>query len=856
MNKKIPFVFLILLFVFPISFAIIQGRIPMSIDISSYNSTGFIGLVCGNGEIIEFNSGTGLWECATDSSGLSAIYSGDNLTYITGGNTVNINRTTLSSEYVPYTGATKSLELGTKWLQTPGIILGADEPDWNYLSRSTLATGSGLPFATDIAGGLILALDRDETGEKFEVKYGSGQDQVLDANGELTNFYTDVNLSPTHRVNATGFNAIVDANKSINIGANVSYGDSTWGIGFQDKKYPNRTIGQNVISTMNLMNFGVNSPNVGGGDITNPTGVQFQLDARGLYGLFKIYQQKWDGTGWNEYEAFSVSDNGFTKIGYSGATEEAVLTVRGGDGDTSPDQSTYPIAKFESYNTGERVKIDEDANILISDDTDYLTYIGGWNEGADKRTGFDIQTTEDAEKIAIDLGNDNDAIIMACSAESQYRLQVNGDSFVNGTSYVRDNIYSGYDSTGTGFYGDFANIAPVSTFSGGVRGAINTLKNDRNIVGGYFLASSSNFTDGTNSIYGVVSSATDTHTTGTSYQVNGFSVSTLAQPNSGSPSFSRMYGGTLSSYLRPTGSSTPTATTGLGLLLQTGIYPTTDAGTVSNAQGIQINVNTGNSDNGTARGKLTTASGVLVNEPVNYGNVQNFYGFELSNRYYTSGANISNDYRGIYLEGLNGGRIGGTATGIYMTKFDRGESGNYQIYSEGGDSFLNNGNLTVNGTIFAQDYITLSDVPDFKSEERTLDTYYANKEKWLNSDGTVNHKEHPAFTSKTMSVIKEKKTVNSTYLEASPELDANLGKYVDTLTEDYCITDEKGIENCEKMSLYLYNRTTTSEVPIYENITVEGISMEDRVVALEKMIYELIEENKDLKIRVEKLEKK
>jgi len=78
------------------------------------NSTGFIGLTCSNGQIMKWSSGK--WECATDSSGLSAIYSGNNLTYIAGGNTVNVNRTTLSSEYVPYTNAVKDVNLGAKKL--------------------------------------------------------------------------------------------------------------------------------------------------------------------------------------------------------------------------------------------------------------------------------------------------------------------------------------------------------------------------------------------------------------------------------------------------------------------------------------------------------------------------------------------------------------------------------------------------------------------------------------------------------------------------------------------------------------------------------------------------------------------
>lgn len=155
-------------------------------------------------------------------------------------------------------------------------------------------------------------------------------------------------------------------NKTISIGEGVQAGDSSWGFRWEDKKYPNRIIGQNVINSMNLMNFGVNSPNVGGGDTTNPTGVQFQLDARGLYGLFKIYQQKWNGDGWNEYEAFAVTDKGFTKVGYSGIDGEAVLMVRGGDGDSSPYQGNISLAQFDNWDSTKKVIIDNETNIITS----------------------------------------------------------------------------------------------------------------------------------------------------------------------------------------------------------------------------------------------------------------------------------------------------------------------------------------------------------------------------------------------------------------------------------------------------------------------------------------------------------
>jgi hypothetical protein len=62
------------------------------------NSTGFIGLICVNGEIMKW-SGSG-WSCASDSGGISQIFSGNSLAYITGGDTVNVNQTALDNLYL------------------------------------------------------------------------------------------------------------------------------------------------------------------------------------------------------------------------------------------------------------------------------------------------------------------------------------------------------------------------------------------------------------------------------------------------------------------------------------------------------------------------------------------------------------------------------------------------------------------------------------------------------------------------------------------------------------------------------------------------------------------------------------
>ena len=130
-----------------------------------YNSTGIVGLTCLNGQIAEFQSGQ--WTCGTDSSGLSAIYSGNNLSYITGGDTVNVNETAIQASfnqtYVPYTGATQNVNLGNNNINannftlqngysfvnttsTNGVFQSPSQSTSNFRMRTTpWASGGGTP---------------------------------------------------------------------------------------------------------------------------------------------------------------------------------------------------------------------------------------------------------------------------------------------------------------------------------------------------------------------------------------------------------------------------------------------------------------------------------------------------------------------------------------------------------------------------------------------------------------------------------------------------------------------------------------------------------------------------------------
>ncbi|MFW6129929.1 MAG: hypothetical protein ACOC56_02020, partial [Atribacterota bacterium] len=111
------------------------------------------------------------------------------------------------------------------------------------------------------------------------------------------------------------------------------------------------------------------------------------------------------------------------------------------------------------------------------------------------------------------------------------------------------------------------------------------------------------------------------------------------------------------------------------------------------------------------------------------------------------------------------------------------------------------------------DFITQSKVPDVsKGKGKGLDKI-KNIKDWKDKDGNINYKNHYAHTK----MEKE-----------------NTSKIIDYEEVEEC-HEEDGEEVCE-----------TVEKPIYDTYEVDGLSMETRIAEMEKMIYELKEQNECL----------
>jgi hypothetical protein len=128
---------------------------------SQVNSTGLIGLICSNGQILEYSTGLNKWVCGTDSSGLSAIYSGNGLAYITGGDTVNVNQSAFDLLYYSSTNPAGYINLS----QVPqsGInesfanltyarIDGANQPFTGNISAPTISFNTSAAFVNTQIG--------------------------------------------------------------------------------------------------------------------------------------------------------------------------------------------------------------------------------------------------------------------------------------------------------------------------------------------------------------------------------------------------------------------------------------------------------------------------------------------------------------------------------------------------------------------------------------------------------------------------------------------------------------------------------------------------------------------------------
>jgi len=163
------------------------------------NSTGLIGLTCADGEILEFETSTGLWECGTDSSGVSEEW--------------------VEEYFVPYTGATGDVDLNNKDLvNINNVGIGTSNPTFPNRDSKLVIEGSGTGTtgrtafvvrntATDSASSFILA-NSDENTMSAQVSgssYVGGEKAGFSTTGLNLSFGVDGNMRDggTHTISFT-----------------------------------------------------------------------------------------------------------------------------------------------------------------------------------------------------------------------------------------------------------------------------------------------------------------------------------------------------------------------------------------------------------------------------------------------------------------------------------------------------------------------------------------------------------------------------------------------------------------------------------------------------------------------------
>jgi hypothetical protein len=167
------------------------------------------------------------------------------------------------------------------------------------------------------------------------------------------------------------------------------------------------------------------------------------------------------------------------------------------------------------------------------------------------------------------------------------------------------------------------------------------------------------------------------------------------------------------------------------------------------------------------------------------------------------------------------GEVWGASAGLFGYGVDSGVS-NWDGVSVG--QF--NGNVSVNGVVIADDFLTNSKVADISLAESSL-SKLDNMDKWLNEDKEIQYNEHYAFVERILNVTDYSKPVYK--IECQP----------DKIIDGKIVT--KGI--CEEKVFYPYRKEEK----------VKSLSMETRVAEMEKMIKELYEQNKFLQEQINNL---
>jgi len=277
---------------------------------TSTNSTGLINLTCDDGEILEFESSTGLWECGTDSTG-SNTNAGticNDGEYLNGdGNCYNIG------DYVPYTGATSDVDLGTNdlILNTKTITSSSNNMVFN-------AVHGIFGYSIGLRGFRGSALGMESAGTNLDLSAGGST--VLSLDGTTKNAIFTKNVSANYFIGngsqLTNLNYTIDTNyKTI---TNISYGVSEGIIPAVEG-----------VAVFNRTNY-VNVPYSGGSEL-DVTGIPYSLSGWINLGSINPARQQiaWD-LGSYEGAGFQVSfpsNTAILRLSSSGANHGHNLGV-------------------------------------------------------------------------------------------------------------------------------------------------------------------------------------------------------------------------------------------------------------------------------------------------------------------------------------------------------------------------------------------------------------------------------------------------------------------------------------------------------------------------------------------------
>jgi hypothetical protein len=231
---------------------------------------------------------------------------------------------------------------------------------------------------------------------------------------------------------------------------------------------------------------------------------------------------------------------------------------------------------------------------------------------------------------------------------------------------------------------------------------------------------------------------------------------------------------------------------------------------------------------------VDSTDGILINRNINTNNEYTSLFFSVSTTQAGKGAIFFQRTGTNGIGSLHFATTTNTNNGIFITPSDARmtitSGGNIGIGTTTPSQKLHvDGNGLFNGTVTATDFITTSRVADFESSQRSLDKL-SNVNEWTKSDGSLDYEKHYSFTSKIVEVVVGNTTVKKMVESCDYEL-------INDINEKVC-----------------KNIITNDIQYIYEEIEIKGLSMETRIAEMEKMIWELKQENIAMRKRLNRLE--